>query len=158
MGYHVLKYCDKCGKLWQGYESMPNQPCQICRNMLKIVPDKYFENQNYKILLSKENEQKLIEELVLTSPNFDQYYFDNKENIHGQQSREYNAAMAHGKAVLEGKTQGKSGSGVKCAYCGSTNVSKITNTSKAVHTFMFGIFAMSRNSKQWHCNSCKSDF
>lgn len=47
---------------------------------------------------------------------------------------------------------------VECPYCHSTNTKKITNTSKAVHTAMFGIFSMGRNSKQWHCNKCNSDF
>lgn len=47
---------------------------------------------------------------------------------------------------------------VECPYCHSTNTKKITTTSKAVHTALFGIFGMSRNSKQWHCNNCNSDF
>lgn len=47
---------------------------------------------------------------------------------------------------------------ITCPYCKSTNTKKITNTSKAVHTAIFGIFSISRNSKQWHCNSCGSDF
>ena len=47
---------------------------------------------------------------------------------------------------------------VTCPYCQSTNTKKITNTSKAVHTALFGIFSVSRNSKQWHCNRCGSDF
>ena len=47
---------------------------------------------------------------------------------------------------------------VECPYCHSTDTKKITNTSKAVHTAIFGIFSLSRNSKQWHCNSCGSDF
>lgn len=47
---------------------------------------------------------------------------------------------------------------VECPYCHSTNTEKITNTSKALHTAMFGIFSISRNAKQWHCNDCKSDF
>lgn len=47
---------------------------------------------------------------------------------------------------------------VECPYCHSTDTKKITNTSKAVHTAVFGIFSMSRNSKQWHCNKCGSDF
>ena len=47
---------------------------------------------------------------------------------------------------------------VTCPYCKSTNVTKITKTSKAVHTALFGIFSISRNSKQWHCDECKSDF
>lgn len=47
---------------------------------------------------------------------------------------------------------------VECPYCHSNNVKKITTTSKAVHTALFGIFSVGRNSKQWHCNQCNSDF
>lgn len=47
---------------------------------------------------------------------------------------------------------------VHCPYCDSTNIKKITTGSKVAHTALFGIFSMSRNSKQWHCNDCKSDF
>ena len=47
---------------------------------------------------------------------------------------------------------------VQCPYCKSTNTKKITTTSKAVHTALFGIFSMGRNSKQWHCDNCGSDF
>lgn len=46
----------------------------------------------------------------------------------------------------------------ECPYCHSSNTKKITNTSKAVHTALFGIFSMSRNSKQFHCNNCGADF
>lgn len=47
---------------------------------------------------------------------------------------------------------------VTCPYCQSTDTKKITNTSKAVHTALFGVFSMSRNAKEWHCNNCNSDF
>lgn len=47
---------------------------------------------------------------------------------------------------------------VECPYCHATNTRKITTTSKAVHTALFGIFSIGRNSKQWHCNQCNSDF
>ena len=47
---------------------------------------------------------------------------------------------------------------VQCPYCKSTNTKKITTASKATHTFMFGIFSIGRNSKNYHCNNCKSDF
>ena len=45
-----------------------------------------------------------------------------------------------------------------CPYCKSSNTKKITTMSKAAHTALFGIFSISRNSKQWHCNNCNSDF
>lgn len=47
---------------------------------------------------------------------------------------------------------------VECPYCHSTNTKKISTMSKATHTAMFGVFSMSRNSKQFHCNNCKADF
>ena len=47
---------------------------------------------------------------------------------------------------------------VTCPYCQSKNTKKITTTSKAVHTALFGIFSISRNSKNYHCNNCDSDF
>lgn len=46
---------------------------------------------------------------------------------------------------------------VECPYCHSTNTKKITATSIAINTAIFGIFGTKRH-KQWHCNECKSDF
>ena len=152
-----LHYCDKCGHLWQHDEGDIYNQCEICKNPLKKVPDKYFEDPNFKILLSKDMEQKLIHDLVLTSPNFDQYYFDNKGDIQLRQWEEDRAMMEHGKAVLEGRDIGNQ-YGVSCPYCHATNVKRISVASKALHTAVFGIFSMGRNSKQWHCNHCNSDF
>jgi len=47
---------------------------------------------------------------------------------------------------------------IKCPYCSSTDTKKISITSKAVHTAVFGIFSMGRNSKNFHCNKCGADF
>jgi len=46
---------------------------------------------------------------------------------------------------------------VQCPYCHSANTTKITATSKAVNTALFGFLGTKRH-KQWHCNQCKSDF
>ena len=47
---------------------------------------------------------------------------------------------------------------VQCPYCKSENTKKITVTSKAVHTAIFGLFSLSRNAKQWKCSDCGSEF
>lgn len=47
---------------------------------------------------------------------------------------------------------------VKCPYCKSFNTKKISGMSKAGSVALFGIFAMGKVSKQWHCNNCNSDF
>ena len=46
---------------------------------------------------------------------------------------------------------------VHCPYCNSTNVNKISGTKKAASIIGFGILS-NKIGKQWHCNSCKSDF
>ena len=46
---------------------------------------------------------------------------------------------------------------VTCPYCHSINTSKISSTSKAVNTVLFGILGTKRH-KQWHCNNCNSNF
>ena len=152
-----LYYCDKCGHLWQ-HDDETDDYCDICKNRLKPVPDEYFaDHPDFKVLVSKEMEQKLINDLVLTSPNFDQYYFDNKDRIQDEQREKNWAMLEHGRAVLEGRDIGNQ-FGVSCPYCHATNVKRISYTSKALHTAVFGIFSMGRNSKEWHCNHCNSDF
>ena len=47
---------------------------------------------------------------------------------------------------------------VTCPYCKSTNTKKISSMSKASSVAMWGIFALGKTTKQWHCNNCKSDF
>lgn len=41
----------------------------------------------------------------------------------------------------------------KCPTCSSTNLKKISATSKVVNTAMFGIFGTKRY-RQFHCNNC----
>lgn len=44
-----------------------------------------------------------------------------------------------------------------CPTCGSTNIRKISTTSKAVSAGLFGIFSP-KIRKQFHCNSCKYEW
>lgn len=46
---------------------------------------------------------------------------------------------------------------VECPYCHSTNTKKISGTGRWLSTGIFGL-ASGKIGKQWHCNSCKSDF
>ena len=144
----MLDYCDKCGWVWQNSHNQKDTFCEICNNKLKPVPNEYFENPNFKILLSKKMKQKLLEELVFTSPNFDQDYFDNAINIKGQKDAELNAKLAHGKAILEEQSRVP-----KCPTCGSSNISKIGTINRMVSTGLFGL-ASSKIGKTHKCNNC----
>lgn len=85
--------------------------------------------------------------------------------LHENDPIEYQLKMSQFKANLKQQEQVQESSKIEednntphCPYCNSTNIKKITTGSKVAHTALFGIFSMSRNSKQWHCNNCKSDF
>jgi len=47
---------------------------------------------------------------------------------------------------------------VECPYCHSNDTKKISGLSKAGSVALFGIFALGKTSKQWHCNNCNSNF
>lgn len=46
---------------------------------------------------------------------------------------------------------------VRCPYCNSVDVSKISTLGRAASVGVFGL-ASKKIGKQWHCNHCKSDF
>ena len=153
----MYKFCSKCGNITLGNNYL-EEKCWVCGNIKIPVPTQYIQEND--ILTDKELESRatlIREELVKTSPKFDQYLFEHRDEILAKQSAEFSEKMEHGKAILEGRDKGNQ-FGVECPYCHATNVKKITNTSKAAHAALFGIFSISRNSKQWHCNQCNSDF
>lgn len=47
---------------------------------------------------------------------------------------------------------------VECPYCHSKDTKKISGLSKAGSVALFGIFALGKTSKQFHCNHCGVDF
>jgi len=125
------------------------ESCSVCGNILKPVPTKYI--QENEIFTDKETPAKtarIIEELVKTSPEFDQYLFDHREDILAKKNAAYDAAMAHGKAILEEQNRVP-----KCLSCGSSNISKIGVVGRAVSFELFG-FASSKIGKTHKCNNC----
>ncbi len=150
----MLCYCKKCGRIIQCDEL--NEQCDYCLSIVYPIPDEYTIGKS-KTAINKDLKQQFIDEYIKSSPEFDQYLFDHRDEDLSKRRMENRAKSEHGKAVLEGKDKGNK-FGVECPYCHATNVKKITNTSKAVHTAVFGIFSIGRNSKQWHCDHCNSDF
>ena len=144
----MLHYCKKCGRVTHESYGRKEQICDCCKNVMYPVPNQYLWDgfdENFK---DKESEQLLIEELVKTSPEFDQYLFDHRDEILAKQSAELNAKLAHGKAILEEQSRV-----AKCPSCGSSNVSKIGTLNRMVSTGLFGL-ASSKISKTHKCNHC----
>lgn len=142
----MLQYCKKCGRI-----VLDSQTCSCCNSQTYPVPEKYWLD-GLDFLIDNESKKRLREELVKTSPEFDQYLFDHRDEILAKQSAEFNAKMAHSKAVLEEQSRR-----VICSYCGSANVKKISFTSRTISTGIFGL-GSKKIGKQFHCNNCKADF
>lgn len=150
----MYKFCNKCGNVTLGNKYL-EEKCWVCGNILMPVPTKYI--QENEIFTDKETASKtatLIEELVKTSPEFDQYLFDHRDEILTKKSAEFDAALEHGKAVLEGRDKGNK-YGVECPYCHATNVSRIGFINRAVSTSLLGL-ASSKIGKTYKCNNCGS--
>lgn len=69
------------------------------------------------------------------------------------------------KKTLEYEVVGKTGkprpewlTNAQCPYCKSYDTKKISTSSKVKSVALFGIFAAGKVAKEWHCNTCKSDF
>lgn len=138
----MLQYCKKCGRI-----VLDSKNCSCCNSQTYPVPEKYWLD-GLDFLISTESKILLREELVKTSPDFDQYLFEHRDEILAKQSAEFNAKMEHGRAVLEEASRVP-----KCPTCQSTNIRKVSVTSKAVSVGLFGIFSQ-KVKKQFHCNSC----
>ena len=143
-----LYYCKKSGRiLWTLNDNQ--KKCDCCNSIMFDVPNEYIDNFRWR---DGDGKQALIEELVKTSLEFDQYLFDHKDEILAKQSSEFDKKIAHGKAVLEEQSRR-----VTCSYCGSSNVKKIGLLNRAVSTELWGL-GSKKIGKQWHCNNCWSDF
>lgn len=145
-------YCKKCGRIILIFD-IDEKICDFCKSNVFPIPKEF---RSYEHSINEDLKQQFIEEYIKSSPEFDQTLFNQREIHARQHANDFQESMdflEKGKAILEEKNKK-----VTCTYCGSTNVKKITATSKAVHTAIFGIWSMGRNSKQWHCNNCNSDF
>lgn len=58
---------------------------------------------------------------------------------------------------LAQRNEQRQNSMIKCPYCQSSNIAKISTAGRVVSVGLFGL-ASGKIGKQWHCNNCKSDF
>ena len=138
----MLHYCKKCGRV-----VLDSKKCSCCDSQTYPVPEKYWLD-GLDFLISNESKDMLREELVKTSPEFDQYLFDHRDEILAKQSAEFDAKMTHGKAILEEQSRVP-----KCPTCQSTNIRKMGGIERGASIYAFGIFSKKIN-KTFKCQNC----
>lgn len=134
----MLYYCEKCG----GTGVLDFDVCVQCgsHNSYKSVPDEYVDDYAIKDDLKAE----FVEKIVKSSPNFEQECWDRREA--------FKEIQKHNDELLE-NDKVKQANVPKCPTCQSANLKKITATSKAMNTAMFGLFGTKRH-KTFHCDNC----
>ena len=128
----IIKYCPVCGNL-EFDES--RESCQFCNAPLK--DSKYTFDEWIK----DDEANKKINEMAMSSPNYNEELAQKREN-----------AM-----YLFGGSKTSATSSVQCPYCKSTNVSRLSTVGKVFSVGLLGL-ASNKVGKQWHCNSCNSNF
>lgn len=134
----MLYYCEKCG----GTGVLDFDVCVQCgsHNSYKSVPDEYVDDYAIKDDLKAE----FIENIVKSSPNFDQECWDRREA--------FKEIQKHNNKLLE-NDKVKQANVPKCPTCNSTDIKKISVMSKAVGATMFGLFSKTARS-QFKCKNC----
>lgn len=140
-----MYFHDICGAKLENIDELDECPeclCPLNKENISTIPDGGW----VKAVSTDENFMKAMTELYENDPIEYQLKMSQfKANLKQQE----NSNSANTKPKEENK--------VHCPYCNSTNVNKISGLSKAGSIAMFGIFSRKAH-KQWHCNSCKSDF
>ena len=119
-------------------------------NIFFIISRPFCINNKLKI--------EIIEECVKSSPEFDEYLFNNRDRIKAQKSAEYERDMAIGDVIRQGadvKTAFRNGGQnmPKCPTCGSTNIRRMSGVERGASIATFGIFSKKIN-KTFKCGNC----
>lgn len=134
--------CKNCGYTHNG-NVMPDYNCPICQSKNYIPEDEYViqkvSNNPDFLKAMRELKEKDIIEYELKMSQF-------RNQIEQKSSNTSNIQSTH-----------KQSNQPTCPFCKSSNVKKISGSSKAVSVALWGLFSQ-KVKKQWHCNNCGSDF
>lgn len=154
-----IKLCNNCKNnrinnkdnpnfnLWYtGYIWWVVDDCYLCPTCSHKLMDVDISSKDYFILEEISNEPEFIDAMV-----------DLKE----KDIVEFNLKMSQFRNQVEQQNVVKKAEEQKnvphCPTCGSTNIKKISTTSKIGSVAMWGLLSRKVH-KQWHCNNCKSEW
>lgn len=141
----TLIYCEKCGYIGDSlFWNAEEKGCFSCHTQgtTKLVPEKYLNDGKYGI--NKDLKEEFIENVIKTSPNFDQSAWDRRVGY--QETRKHYDEMLRNEMKEQSNVP-------KCPTCSSTNIKRISGTSKVASVAMFGLLSQ-KVKKTFHCNNC----
>lgn len=146
--------CSNCGVItWNTEEEIIKEQCS-CGELKK---DKYVHLGVNPVEYNKLSDNQKLQ-LVKKALNLnDQQYEEQKEiwkKVREPIEKRYEEEK---QARIQRNHEIEMLNKVRCPYCNSVNVSKISTLGRAASVGIFGL-ASKKIGKQWHCNHCKSDF
>lgn len=138
-----IQYCPCCGYI--DIAASKERDCKYCRRP-QTISDYSFDD--YLDLLKQaggsDNAHRVFfEKYIANSPELSEEAMKNRLREEQDEDLHRPSAPSHNR--------------VKCPYCQSEDVKKISVAGRAVSVGLFGL-ASQKIGKQWHCNKCKSDF
>lgn len=123
------------------------QKCDYCNNDLEYVPKQFLIGKR-GIAINDELKDQFINEYIKSSPEFNQYLFEHREEDMFNKKMSDRAKLAHGASILEEKSRVP-----KCPTCGSTNIRRMGGVERGASIAAFGIFSKKIN-KTFKCGNC----
>lgn len=130
-------YCPICGATQFG----TNTTCANCHNKVKMAQSKFDYRYYQEKSMEKYNDFKHWKEFLL--PEIEQNPLYDPKNIKEKPTSN----------IISYNTVQRQSNIPKCPTCGSTNIKKISATSKIVGASLFGLFSKNATS-QFKCNNC----
>ena len=122
----MIFYCKKCGRTIMTHSTKEEEhTCDYCRSKMYKLPTDMYESDLDIVGKDTPLKQRIYEELVKPSPEFDQKLFDSRdgENL------------------------------PTCPTCGSLNVKKISGAERIASVGFWGLLSGKIN-KSFKCNNC----
>ena len=141
---YPVRYCSKCGEIEiLRPELVP--VCEYCGTQLKET-EYIFEDVVERGDVKPEIRKAIFEKYIKDNPMY------SEEAVKQREEKEYRNRLN-----MPSSYKSKESNQVKCPFCKSTNVTKISTAGRIVSVSLFGL-GSKKIGKQWHCNNCKSDF
>ena len=166
-----VMYCEVCGKTCY---MLFSKKCKFCGSKMKLLS----EELKYKYHIFVEDwEQISREEMIIRKENFvmselksNPFFSDEEYKKQVQNQKQINEELEEYQQKQNLEQQNKINQEAqkildkqncipKCPICGSTNIKKITMTTRVAKTATFGIAgAVDDAGKTYKCNNCGSKF
>lgn len=148
--------CPKCANVYKGYSKscVPlHIKCEYCNTTVIQTNEDPNKTSKFFTNASDEDADNFSIELAITYGNnqFDKISFDDRLQKRHIEIQKYLDNLEV--KVLQQQNKPQNTNTPHCPTCNSTNIHKISVTSKAINAGLFGLLGNKRK-KQFHCNNC----